>query len=241
MPLKTRLLFQEDSYLREFVARVEEVEGENVVLDQTAFHPVPYGGLDTDMGVLQVLSGGEARVLRAEVRGDVVVHVVSDSSLFKPGDLVRGVLDWERRYRMMRLHTAAHILASVLYNRYGALITGGLVTPDYSRDDFDVEAEDWRRVFENAVEEANSIISKCIDVRIYWLTRDEALKIPGIVKLAERAPPDEELLRVVEIPGVDIQLDGGPHVRNTCEIGGLKILKLENRGKRKKRIYYTLV
>lgn len=240
MPIKTRLLFQTDSYLKEFTARVEAVEGDGVILDQTAFHPVPHGGLDTDIGVLIASSQETARVAKAEIKGDVVVHYVDKPSIFRAGDIVRGVIDWERRYRMMKLHTAAHILAAVLYERYGALITGGLVTPEYSRDDFDIESEDWRLIFEKSVEEVNNIISRCIEVKIYWLSREEALKIPGIVKLAERIPPSEEILRVVEIPGIDIQLDGGPHVKNTCEIGGIKILKVENRGKRKKRIYYTL-
>ncbi|MEM1873257.1 MAG: alanyl-tRNA editing protein, partial [Acidilobaceae archaeon] len=159
MPLKTRLLFQEDSYLREFTARVERVESDAVILDQTAFHPAPYGGLDTDTGVLMTGSGALARVSRAEVRGESVAHIVDNPSVFSVGEVVRGVIDWERRYRMMKLHTAAHVLAAVLYNRFGALVTGGLVTPEYSRDDFDIDVDDWRSAFEKAVVEANSIIS----------------------------------------------------------------------------------
>ncbi|MEM4737961.1 MAG: alanyl-tRNA editing protein, partial [Acidilobaceae archaeon] len=209
--------------------------------DQTAFHPVPHGGLDTDTGVLiATRSKAQARVLKAEIRDDVVVHIVDDPSIFSSGDSVLGVIDWDRRYRMMKLHTAAHVLAAILYQKYNALITGGFVTSEYSRDDFDIEVEDWKSAFEKAVVEANSIISKCIEVRVYWLKREEALKISGIVKLAERVPPEEDVLRVVEIPGVDVQLDGGPHVKNTCEIGEIKLIKIENRGKKKKRIYYTL-
>ncbi|MEM0340463.1 MAG: alanyl-tRNA editing protein [Acidilobaceae archaeon] len=241
MPIKTKLLFQYDSYLKEFTAKVERIEGSGIVLDQTAFHPVPHGGLDTDTGVLiATRSKAQARVLKAEIRDDVVVHIVDDPSIFSSGDSVLGVIDWDRRYRMMKLHTAAHVLAAILYQKYNALITGGFVTSEYSRDDFDIEVEDWKSAFEKAVVEANSIISKCIEVRVYWLKREEALKISGIVKLAERVPPEEDVLRVVEIPGVDVQLDGGPHVKNTCEIGEIKLIKIENRGKKKKRIYYTL-
>ncbi|MFN4046659.1 MAG: alanine--tRNA ligase-related protein [Acidilobaceae archaeon] len=237
--MKTRLLFQEDSYLREFTARVLESSGSHVILDATAFHPTPYGGLDTDTGYLE--SGGvRVKVLRAEVRGDLVAHIVEPPAPFTPGSEVRGVIDWDKRYNMMRLHTAAHIIASVMYRRYGALITGGHITPEYSRDDFDITVEDWKKAFEEAIAESNEIIGRCVEVKIYWLPREEALKIEGMVKLAEKLPPEVEKLRIVEITGVDIQADGGPHVRSTCEIGEVKLLKIENRGKRKKRIYYTL-
>ncbi len=237
--MKTKLLFQEDSYLREFTARVLESSGNYVVLDATAFHPTPYGGLDTDTGYLE--SGGlRVRVVKAEVRGDVVAHIVEPPAPLAPGSEVRGVIDWDKRYNMMRLHTAAHVIASVMYRRHGALITGGHITPEYSRDDFDITIEDWKKAFEEAIAESNEIIGKCVEVKIYWLPRGEAVKREGIVKLAERLPPEVEKLRIVEIPGIDIQADGGPHVRNTCEIGEIKLLKIENRGKRKKRIYYTL-
>ncbi len=223
----------------EFSAYVTRVEGSYVFLDSTNFHPTPYGGLDSDTGYLEI-EGRKVRVLRAEIVGEEVAHIVEDSSFFKPGMLVRGVIDWDRRYRMMRLHTAAHVIASILYLRYKALVTGGHITSEYSRDDFDIDVSDWRKVFEEAVEEANRVIGTCKDVKIYWLPREEALRIPGLVKLADKIPPEVERLRVVEIEGVDIQADGGPHVRNTCEIGKIVLLKVESRGRRKKRIYYTL-
>ena len=154
---------------------------------------------------------------------------------------VHGVIDWERRYRMMRLHTASHVIAAVLYKRYGALVTGGHITPEMARDDFNLSmVVDWKAAIREAVEEANRIIAKCLEVKIYWLPREEALKIPGVVKLAERLPPSVERLRIVEIPGVDIQADGSPHVKNTCEIGRIKLLKLESRGRRRRRAYYTV-
>jgi len=103
---------------------------------------------------------------------------------FRPGDVVKGVLDWEKRYRKMRLHTAAHILAAVLYNKYNALITGGDITHEYARDDFNIEGDmaAVRKAFEEAVAEANAIAQRGIDVKVYWLPREEALKIPGVVK-----------------------------------------------------------
>ena len=237
----TRLLFQEDSYLKEFEAKVVKVIGNKVYLDATAFHPGPSGGLDTDKGWLVLPSGERIEVERAVKEGEEVAHIVSDASKIKPGDVVKGILDWERRYRMMRLHTASHIVIAVLYKRYGAKVTGGHITPEMARDDLDLSGiKDWKKAIEEAIKEANEIASKCIEVKVYWLPREEALKIPGIVKLAERLPPEVEKIRIVEIPGVDIQADGGPHVKNTCEIGKLKILKMESKGARRKRVYYTV-
>ncbi|GBF08825.1 misacylated tRNAala hydrolase AlaX, partial [Aeropyrum pernix] len=238
--LKTVLLYQQDSYLREFEARVEEASGGRVVLDRTAFHPGPHGGLDTDTGYI-FYGDKRYRVVRAAVEGDVVAHYLdSDTATLDPGAVVKGVIDWERRYRMMRLHTFSHILAAVLYEKHGVLVTGGHITSDYGKDDFSIEGGGWREVIEEAFREANEIASRCIEVKVYWLPREEALKIPGIVKLANKLPPEVEALRIVEIPGVDVQADGGPHVRNTCEIGRVVITKLESKGKRRKRVYYTL-
>jgi len=234
----TKLLYWYDSYLKEFEATVIKVYGNKVVLDKTAFHPRS-GGVDCDTGKI-VWSNEEYLVKEVVKENNEVVHILDREPNFKEGDIIRGYIDWERRYRLMKLHTAAHILSAVLYRDYGALVTGGDVTPEYSRDDYNLSVENWREAFEKAIEEVNKIIEKGIPVRIYFLKREEAMKIPGIVKLMERMPPDIEEWRIVEIEGIDIQADGGPHVSNTKEIGGIKILKLENRGKNKKRIYYTL-
>lgn len=234
-----KLLYQYDSYLREFEATVVRVEGDRVFLDQTAFHPRPAGGLDTDAGWLEV-EGARVGVLGAELADNDVAHVVEDPEPFSPGLRVKGIVHWDRRYRMMRLHTASHVLAAVLYNRYGALITGGHITPEEARDDFDLKSGDWKRALLEAVEEANSILARGLEVKVYWLPREEALKIPGVVKLADRLPPDEPEIRIVEIPGVDVQADGGPHVRNTREVGRIVVRGMESKGARKKRVYYTV-
>ncbi len=237
--MRTKLLYQEDSYIREFEATVLDVIGNKVVLDKTAFHDGE-GGVQADTGYLE--ASGVRYKARAGKEGGEVVHIIEGEHSLKPGDVVKGVLDWEPRYRKMRLHTAAHMLSAVLYKRYNALITGGDITPEYARDDFSIEGDmsQVRRAFEEAVAEVNELAARGIEVKVYWLPREEALKIPGITKLAEKAPPDLPVLRIVEIPGVDIQADGGPHVRNTAEIGQVKILKVENRGRNKKRIYYTV-
>jgi len=236
-----RLLFQEDSYLREFEATVTRVDGDRVFLDATAFHPRPAGGLDADTGVLVGPGGREYRVVDTVLAEDGdVAHVVPGHGL-RPGDRVRGVIDWDRRYRMMKLHTASHVVAALLYDRYGARVTGGHITPEMARDDFDLSmVEDWKEALRWAVEEANKILAQCREVKVYWLPREEALRIPGLVKLAEKLPPEVERLRIVEIEGVDVQADGGPHVRNTCEVGRIRLVRLESKGRKRRRLYYTL-
>ncbi len=235
----TELLFQKDSYLRRFEAVVVGLTSDGVILDKTAFHPTS-GGVANDTGWLY---SGERRY---EVRDVVidkssgeVIHILDSLEGLKPGSSVIGELNWERRYRLMRLHTAAHILSAVMYSKYGSLVTGGSVEPDKAKEDYDVQGDE-KEVFSKAAEEVNEVIKKGLEVKIYWLRREEAMKIPGIVKLAARMPPNIETLRIVEIPGVDIQADGGPHVKNTIEIGKFVLLKTENRGKKRKRIYYTV-
>jgi len=240
--VKTEFLFQKDSYLKEFEAKVVAIVENKVFLDKTAFHPGPSGGLDTDTGWLILPNGEklEVEAVREEDRG--VAHLVKgDVSALAPGITVKGVINWERRHRMMRLHTASHVIAALLYEKYGARVTGGHIGPEVARDDFDLRGvKEWKNALRWAVEEANKIIKKCIEVKVYWLPREEALKIPGIVKLADKLPPEIEKIRIVEIPGIDIQADGGPHVKNTCEIGELEIVKLESKGSRRRRIYYTV-
>ncbi|ADI32420.1 alanyl-tRNA editing protein AlaXM [Staphylothermus hellenicus] len=237
--MTTKLLYQYDSYLKENIARVREVIGNKIVFNTTIFHPRS-GGVDHDTGKL-VKDGGEYRVVQVLIDKNIgdVVHIVDGEHDLKVGDVVKQVIDWNRRYKLMRLHTAAHILASIMYNEHGALITGGNISEEYAYDDYSLE-EFNKELFLDIVEKANQIIKRNIEVKIYWLPREEALKIPGIVKLAKRTPPNIDVLRIVEIPGVDIQADGGPHVKNTGEIGEIVPLKIVNKGRKRKRLYYTV-
>jgi misacylated tRNA(Ala) deacylase len=232
-------IYRDDSYQKIFTGKIVKISSEGVILDRTAFHPES-GGVATDTGVLRCC-GRIYRVIKAiHVKDtDDVIHVLDSYENLYEGAEVEGEIDWDRRYRLMRLHTAAHILSAIMYRDYGALITGGQVEPDYARDDFSLERFD-RAVFEEAISKVNEIVSRGIEVKIYYMDREEALKIPGITKLAEKTPPNYRILRIVEIPGVDIQADGGPHVKNTREIGEVVLLKVENRGRNKRRIYYTV-
>ncbi len=139
----------------------------------------------------------------------------------------------------MRLHTAAHLIAAVMYRDYDALITGGQVDFKHAKLDFNLPKTS-REIFETAVEKANKEASKNVQLKIYFLAREKALGMPGMVKLAQRMPPEEKELRIVEIPSLDTQADGGPHVNNTKEIDEISLLKIENKGKNKRRIYFNV-
>jgi len=237
--METKQLYLYDSYQKEFEAKIQNVTGSQVVLDQTAFHPLT-GGVAHDTGYV---AKGDAkhRVLRVEINRETkeITHVLDDASGLSLGDTVKGILDWERRYRLMRLHTAAHLIAAIMYRDYNALITGGQVDCEQAKLDFNLPKTD-RELFEDAVAKANSEVGKGTALKTYFLERTEALKMPGIVKLAERMPPQVKKLRIVEIPGIDVQADGGPHVNNTREIGEIGLVKIENKGKTQRRVYFTV-
>lgn len=226
-------IFQYDSYVREGKAKVTRIENGNILfLDQTIFYPGG-GGLEKDHGKIEGLEVVDVR--RDETRD--IAHVLSSPVHVKEGDTVYYEIDWERRHRMMRLHTASHVMAAVALSKFNALVTGGNITPEQAKDDFSLESKDQ---INEIVSEANEIIKRGINVKVYFLPKEEAMKIPAVVKLAGRSPPDLPIWRIVEIEGVDIQADGGPHVRNTAEIGEIKLIKIENKGKNRKRVYYTV-
>ena len=154
-------------------------------------------------------------------------------------DIVHCKIDWEKRYRLMRMHTAAHIIDAILFNECGALCTGNQLGIEKSRIDFSLEVLEKDKI-EQYIGIANEWVQKGVDVKIYSLPREEALKIPGIVKLATVMPPEVKELRIVEIPGIDIQADGGTQVKNTKEIGKISLVSVENKGKNNRRMYFTL-
>ncbi len=237
--MPTKPLYLYDSYLKDFEAEVQHVAGSQIILDQTAFHPRT-GGVAYDTGYL-AKGNMKYEVVGAEIKKETkeILHLLDEEAKLNQGDLVKGILDWERRYRLMQLHTAAHLIAAIMYRDYDALITGGQVDYKHAKLDFNLPKTN-REIFEAAVEKANKEASKNVQLKIYFLTREEALKMPGVVKLAERMPPKEKELRIVEIPGVDVQADGGPHVKNTKEIGEILLVKIENKGKNKRRIYFSV-
>jgi len=233
----TRALYLDDSYLRECDAAVVSVkDGKYVVLDQTVFYPKG-GGQPCDTG--KVIRDHETfNVVYVGKFSGEISHEVDNVGL-KEGDKVHCVLNWERRYKLMRSHTAAHIFASLLCNGTGALVTGNQLEEDKIRFDFNLAKFD-PEILTEYIERANELFRKDIPVKWYELPREEALKIPGLIKMAEAFPPDIPRLRVVEVVGIDKQADGGTHVMNLKEVGGINVLKTENKGKQNRRVYFTL-
>ena len=233
----TDLLYQADSTLREFEALVEKVEGHGVVLDQTAFYPGG-GGQPCDVGRL-LSAGGEWEVVKVSYDKGRVVHKLN---LDPPpvGTRVRGVLDWERRYALMRTHTAMHILCGVIWRDYGAAVTGGKMEPLQGRMDFEFERMQ-RELVSEIEEKINVEVTAARPVYVRILPREEAFQIPDLIRTKiNLLPPHITQVRVVEIEGLDVQADGGTHVTNTAEVGPLRIVDYKSKGRINKRLVVAL-
>ncbi len=233
----TQALYMDDSYIKEFEAKITKIDGNKVYLDKTAFYPRG-GGLVSDTGKL-IRDSKEYKVVFVGKESGEIYHEVENVEGLSEGDVVKGIIDWERRYRVMRMHTASHIISALLYKARNCLITGNQISYDKSRIDFNLETMD-KEFLQDIIEKANKVVEMGIDVKVYYLPKEEAFKIPGIVKLAGKLPPNVEKLRIVEIENIDIQADGGVHVKNTKEIGKIVLLKTENKGKNNRRLYFTV-
>jgi len=227
-------LYWKDAYVKEFDAAVTGAEGRNVFLDRTAFHPQG-GGLPGDSGHI-----GDLRVEDTIKEGEQeIVHVIEGTSHLEKDSEVHCAIDWPRRYRIMKMHTAAHALSAVFHREAGALITGNQIRQDESRIDFSLENMNREEIL-GYIEIVNDELKRDLPVRTYFLPREEALKIPGVIKLASTSPPNVENFRIVEIEGLDIQADGGVHVRRLGEIGRIEVTRLENKGKQNRRLYFRV-
>ena len=228
----TELLYQTDSYLKEFDAVVADSfpEEKAVALDRTAFYPGG-GGQPNDVGML-----GGLRVLKVRKKGELVLHVM-EGSLPAVGAKVHGILDWDRRYRLMRTHTAMHVLCGTVFRDYGALVTGGDMEPLKGRMDFEFERlqKELVSVIEAA---ANREIQAGREIRVQILPRDQAFQIPDLIRTKINLLPEGiQQVRTVEIVGLDLQADGGTHVRKTSEVGTLRVTDYKSKGAINKRIY----
>lgn len=228
-------MYLEDSYLWAFGATVVDATEDRAILDRTAFYPQS-GGQPADTGIL--IRGDESfSVVGVEPGEKGIMHILDKTGL-KPGDQVSGRIDSDRRYRFMRGHTACHILSAVIFKETGAKITGNQIELSRSRVDFSLESFDKAKMSEY-VQQANSIIDEHHPVTTRVIPRDAALAIPDLVRLAMNVP-DRDMIRVVEIEGVDRQACGGTHVKNTGEVGRIKMIKAENKGKANRRVYFSL-
>lgn len=232
----TELLYQTDAYLREFDALVTGLDHEQngVYLHRTAFYPGG-GGQPHDLGLLRV--GSATFAVTKVLLGNL--HVI-EGPLPEPGTMVQGVLDWERRYRLMRTHTAMHILCGVVWRDYGASVTGGNMEPLQGRMDFEFERMQKELVTE-IEERINAEVAAAHEVRVRILPREEAFAIPDLIRTKINLLPEGiQEVRTVELVGLDLQADGGTHVANTREVGRLRITDYKSKGGINKRIYVEL-
>ena len=222
------LLFREDPYLRACEATIVSVHEGAVELDRTVFYPLG-GGQAGDTGRL-----GDWRVIDTRKGADTVLHILEPGATPQPGMKVAIEIDWERRYRLMRYHTALHLLGSVVK----AAVTGGRINDDKAHLDFDIEME---KLVKDTIEaRLNELTSTSIDTEARWIADAELDARPDLVRTMSVAPPrGEGRVRLLEIPGVDLQACGGTHVKNTAEIGKLSVARIRSEGKRNKRV--TLV
>ena len=226
------LLFRDDAYLRSCEATVVAVHGDAVELDRTVFYPLG-GGQAGDTGTL-----GGRRVLdtrKGPASPDSVLHMLEPGAAPAVGTSVHAELDWARRHRLMRLHSALHLLGAVVK----APVTGGRIAEDKAHLDFDV---DMSRLVAAEIEGAlNELVRAGVDTRARWITDAELDAHPELVKTMSVAPPrGEGRVRLLEIPGIDLQACGGTHVANTAEIGKLKVVRIRSEGKRNKRVTLEL-
>jgi len=231
--MPTELLFRDDAYLKSCDARVTAVSERGIELDRTVFYAAS-GGQPGDTGWLRRADGAGVRIVDAR-KGDgpdTVVHLPeAGAPVLAPGDAVRAEIDWDRRYALMRIHTCLHVLSCVVV----APVTGGNIAVDKGRLDFDIDMSllDAQRI----ERELNALIERKVDTETVWITDEELDARPELVKTMSVQPPrGAGRIRLLRIPGIDLQPCGGTHVRNIGEIGPVRVLKIRSEGRRNKRV-----
>ena len=233
----SELLFRDDAYLRSATARVSGIGERGLELDRTIFYPLG-GGQPGDTGALIRASGERVRIAdtRKGTTLDSIVHVPAAAlSGIEVGEPVALEIDWERRYSLMRLHTALHVMSCVVT----APVTGGNISPDKGRLDFDIDLTllDAARI----ERETNALIARAVDTETVWITDEELDARPDLVKTMSVQPPrGAGRIRLLKIPGIDLQPCGGTHVKNIGEIGAIRVVRIRNEGKHNKRVEISL-
>lgn len=234
----TELLYATDAYLKEVDAAVQEIRDGAVILDRTVFYPTG-GGQPHDTGLLTWTGPDgaprECRVVEVRKQGPDVLHRIEGETP-PMGAAVHGRIDWERRYALMRHHTALHSMSGVIYRLHGALVTGGQMYENRARMDFALEDLSPEKL--QAIEdETNRLMAEGRPVHVKILPREEAFQIPDLIRTnINLLPPAIQEVRVIDIEGIDQQADGGTHVANTREVGRVRITKTENKGRINKRL-----
>ena len=235
--MTTELLFREDAYLRTATAQVLEVGERGIELDRTVFYPLG-GGQAGDSGAL-VRANGERITITDTRKGegpDRIVHLTAPGAVsLQVGETVTLEIDWERRYRLMKLHTALHLMSCVVV----APVTGGNIVADKARLDFDIDLSQLSA--EHIERETNALIAAAAGTQTIWISDAELDAQPELVKTMSVQPPRGlGRVRLLKIPGIDLQPCGGTHVANIAEIGSIKVLRIRSEGKHNKRVEITL-
>jgi misacylated tRNA(Ala) deacylase len=235
--MASELLFRHDAYLQTASAQVTAVHAQGIELERTIFYPLG-GGQVGDTGFLVRSSGERIAVVdtRRDAARDAVLHLAAAGAPApEPGEVLMLEIDWPRRHRLMRLHTALHLMSCVVV----APVTGGNIAPDRARLDFDIDMSllDAQRI----EREMNALIGRGIDTETVWISDDELDARPDLVKTMSVQPPrGSGRVRLLRIAGIDLQPCGGTHVRNIAEIGGIRVVRIRNEGRRNRRVEIAL-
>lgn len=235
----TDLLFHKDSYLQSTNATVIKiVEDNGIVLDRTVFYPGG-GGQPHDLGVISIGNQNVAVTKVQNVKGEVI-HWVEDNHGITTGQSVTAEIDWDRRYTLMRTHTALHILCGVVWRDYKAQVTGGDMQPGTARMDF--EFENMTAEFAEQIEDTiNREVNDNRTIEVNFLTREQANQVPDLIRTKINLLPEAiSEIRTIDISGLDLQADGGTHVKNTSEVGYIKVTGHESKGRINKRLRIAL-
>lgn len=241
--MPTKKLFEEDSYKKSFTSAINNIDENKLILNETLFY-ANSGGQPGDSGVIRC---GDVKMKvidtvkgKGEQEGEIIHILDKDYSdeLAKNNDILKieGEIDWDRRYALMKNHTALHILNYFVMNETGAMVTGGQVGVDKSRMDFNTQ-DMTKEKMQELIDNCNEIVKQNIEIGIDKITSEEFKNDPKLVRTLSVAPPDNELIRLVKIGDIDKQACGGTHIKNTGEIKSIKLKKLQNKGKNNKRVY----
>jgi misacylated tRNA(Ala) deacylase len=229
----TALLFRDEAYLRSCEARITGIDARGISLDRTVFYPQG-GGQPGDSGVLRLADGTSLVIVdtRKGDGSDEVLHIpAAGAALPSPGDSILAEIDWQRRFRLMRMHTCLHLLSSVV----PGAVTGGQIADGKGRLDFDVPGDTLDK--ETIARRINELIAADHEALARWISDEELAARPELVRTMSVKPPTGQgRVRLIGIAGVDLQPCGGTHLRRTGEIGPIEVVKIENKGRQNRRI-----
>ena len=227
------MLFIEDSYLKDFDATILNIDSNKIILDRTAFY-AKSGGQPGDIGKI-ILNGKEINIIDTVYDNKQnILHVCENSNDLKIDEKIKGKIDWNIRYKHMRMHTALHLLCSLIpYD-----VTGGQISYEKSRLDFNADDKIEKEEIENKI---NQLVEDDHEISYQWITLEELDNQPDLVRTMSVKPPrTNNKIRLVKIGNVDLQPCGGTHVRRTKEIGSIRIGKIENKGKMNRRVNLSI-